>query len=126
MDETKELSKIQELLRIPISDIKFNEKNVSIFSDGNLVGKLPFFTISGENEYDNTPNVVNWFDWFAIYTANKAEINSKIVELLETSDIIIGLGVFRTLYVKDTELTPIGFVRCSYNGSEWEVSNINQ
>jgi hypothetical protein len=122
MDKQKEISKIQNALQIPITDIQFNTDNVQIISGTKHIGGIPYYSVAGIITYDNSENVVNWLNWVAVYLQNKNEIDQLIINSVATDKIIISYGTFRNLYVKNqNDDTLICKVNCSY-ADKWTVT----
>ncbi|RPI19185.1 MAG: hypothetical protein EHM58_02390 [Ignavibacteriae bacterium] len=80
MDKNAELSKIQSLLKIPISEIIFinDYKSVQLFSDGINIRAIPYIKVSGIITYENNKGAVNWLKWVDVYNHNKKFIDPSL------------------------------------------------
>lgn len=120
MNKAIEISKVQSLLKIPVSDLLFNHMNVEVISGVVNIGGVPYYNVSGILSYDTSVAVVNWLNWTEIYGQNKLEIDAQIVRLLGTDKIDISLGTFKNLYVRDHEGVLLCGVTCSFDNG-WTV-----
>lgn len=124
MDKQVEVPKIQDILKIPVTDIEVNDANVQVISGDSNIGGMPYYSVADVITYDNSENVLNWLAWDAVYDQNKGEIDSLIVELLETDEIVIKLGTFRNLYISNQEGDLICKANCAY-GDKWTVTRVS-
>ncbi|WP_042722197.1 hypothetical protein [Flavobacterium sp. B17] len=104
--------KIIDLLRIPFERIVIFPEYIEIIHKDQNVGSLIYFNVNSEIIYDNSESVVNKFRWDYIYFENQEDIKIKIYDFLNVKekDILITLGTFRYLYVKN--LDDSIFVKC--------------
>ncbi len=119
----KEIAIIQRELKIPMDNVIFNEIHpyVEILSANINIGSLPFIATPGNIIYDTSNEVLFRLKWNQIYLSNQAEIDSEIYKLIGRSDVLITIGTFRRLYVKDIKTdTLICAVSCSYD-TNWKV-----
>ena len=121
MDKTNEISKVQSLLKIPVSDLLFNPTNVEVISGRVNIGGIPYYNVAGILSYDTAINVVNWLNWTEIYNQNKSDIDAQIVELVGTDKIVIGYGTFRNLYIRNQDGDLLCVVTCAFDNG-WTVA----
>ncbi len=121
MNKSIEISKVQNALKIPVTDLNFNDQSVTIFSNEINIGNIPYYSHGGVITYDNHENVLNWLNWVEIYKFNKVNIDNLIIEISGTSDIKVGYGIFRNLYVKNTKDEILFTVNCQYENNIWKV-----
>lgn len=116
--------KIIDLLRIPFERIVIFPEYIEIIHKDQNVGSLIYFNVNSEIIYDNSESVVNKFRWDYIYFENQEDIKIKIYDFLNVKekDILITLGTFRYLYVKNLDDSIFCKVLCSYNNGEWEIT----
>jgi hypothetical protein len=121
----EELLKIANILRIPIEKTVTFSEYVEIISGNQNVGSLPYITTGANiNVYDTSDAVLTRFRWDFIYSQNQNEINQLIYTLLEKEEfeIKINLGIFRNLYVRDTNDNLICGINCSFISGEWTIT----
>jgi|SRR5690554_1359864 len=123
MNKSQEISKIQDSIKIPVTDIEFNVDYVQIESGNKIIGGIPYFSISNIITYDINKNVLDWLNWTDVYKQNKNEIDGLIIDLVGTDKIVISIGTFRNLYVKNENGILICTVNCSYE-NKWAVTKI--
>lgn len=121
MNKSHEIAKIQNLLQIPVNDIVFNSSNVEIFSGNENIGTIPFYNLAGIYTFDNSIEVINWLKWNMVYQQNAIEIYSLIVELTKSSEIVISLGTFRNLYIRDKADNMLAKINCVYDANGWNI-----
>jgi hypothetical protein len=121
MDKYKEIVKIQNELKIPVTDINIFPFYVEIISGKEKIGSIPYYTVAGINTYDTNNNIVNWLKWEKIYKQHSVEIHKKIADLINDNNIIISLGTFRSLYAKKSNSELICTITCSYLTDGWSV-----
>jgi|GEM_PF-2375609 len=116
--------KIIDSLRIPFEKIVVFPEYIEIIHKDQNVGSLIYFNVNSIIVYDNSESVVNKFRWDYIYFENQTDIKNKIYDLLNVKeeDIMITLGTFRYLYVKDLDDNILCKVLCSYYNGEWEIT----
>ncbi len=124
MNKSHEISKIQNALQIPDNDVVFNLSNVEIISDNKNIGAIPFYNLAGIYTYDNSTEVINWLKWDMVYQQNATLINSLIVELTKSTEIVITLGTFRHLYIKDKADNLLAKINCVYESSDWSIHEV--
>ncbi|WP_028873136.1 hypothetical protein [Psychroserpens burtonensis] len=119
----EEITKIQNKLRIPVESIVTFPEYVEIISGNQNVGSLPYVTVAKIITYDTSESVLNTFRWHHIYSENAEEIDLLIYELLEQEEdsLQITIGIFRKLYVKDSEGNLICTITCSYSDGNWTI-----
>lgn len=118
----KEIAIIQRELRIPVTNVTFFPTYVEVLSGGNSIGGIPYYTVSGINTYDTSNEVLFRLKWDQVYLNNQTEINSEIYKLVGRNDVLVTIGTFRRLYVKEIKPdTLICAVSCSYDGMSWKV-----
>lgn len=117
----QEIAIIQRELKIPITKVMFHPTYIEIISAKDNIGSIPYYTIAGINTYDTSNEVLFRLRWNQVYLNNQTEIDNEIYKLTNRNDILITIGTFRRLYVKeiDTDLL-ICSVSCSYD-TNWEV-----
>ena len=123
MNKQHEIAKIQNFLKIPVTDIEFNNDNVQIKSGTKSIGGIPYYSVANILSYDTDVSIVNWLKWNEIYEQNKIEIDNLIIELFGTNEIAISLGTFRNLYVKTPNGEISSTVNCSFDNS-WSITKI--
>ncbi len=121
MDKYKEIVKIQNQLKIPVSDINIFSSYVEIISGKEIIGSIPYYTVAGVNTYDTNVEFVNWLEWEKIYKQHRVELHKKITHLINDNNIIISLGTFRTLYAKKNNSELMYKITCSYLTDGWSV-----
>jgi len=121
MNKSHEIAKIQNVLQIPVNDIAFNSSNVEIISGNNNIGAIPFYDLAGIYTYENSTEVINWLKWDMVYQQNAIEINSLVVEKTKSSEIVISLGTFRHLYIKDKAGNFLATISCVYDANGWNI-----
>lgn len=121
MEET-----IVNLLRIPIDRMIVFDQYVEIISANQNIGSLPFITVAGINTYDTSEGALSSFRWNYIYETNANQINPLIYNLfqVEEDEIVIVLGLFRNLYVRDRNGNLMGKIICSFTNGEWNIEVI--
>lgn len=124
MNKSHEISKIQNALQIPVNDVVFNLSNVEIISGNKNIGAIPFYNLAGIYTYDNSTEVINWLKWDMVYQQNATLINSLIVELTKSTEIVITLGTFRYLYIKDKADNLLAKINCVYYSSGWSIHEV--
>ena len=121
MDKANEILKVQQLLKIPVSDLVFNATYADVISENLNVGGIPFYNVAGILSYETGEGVVNWLKWSDLYVHNKSQIDKEIISLVGTGEIVIQVGTFRNLYVRNEKGDLISFVNCSFENG-WKVS----
>lgn len=87
MNKSQEISKIQDSIKIPVTDIEFNVDYVQIESGNKIIGGIPYFSISNIITYDINKNVLDWLNWTDVYKQNKNEIDGLIIDLVGTDKL---------------------------------------
>lgn len=59
-----------------------------------------------------------------VYQQNTTLINSLIVELTKSTEIVITLGTFRHLYIKDKADNLLAKINCVYDSSGWSIHEV--
>lgn len=123
MDKLKEKKKIESLLKIPVSDIFFDDESnsVQIISGTINMGAIPFYSVSGIITYETA--AVNFLKWVDLYNAHKKVIDPLIIDSLNRKDIVATYGTFRRLYIKDLKDNLICTVICTYNNG-WSIEKV--
>ena len=121
MNKSHEIAKIQNALQIPINDIVFNSNRVEIISGNINIGAIPFYNLAGIYTFESSAEVTNWLKWNMVYNQSENDINGLIIELIKSSEIVISLGTFRRLYVKDKTDNLLTNVNCVYDANGWNV-----
>lgn len=122
MDEAKQITIIQNLLKIPVEELNFNNQYVKISYANQCIGYIPC-TFTPENIiYDISEEIVNKLKWAEIYLHNQIIINQNIIKIIGRDDIIVTIGNFRRLYVKEKDTNIfICAIICIYNDNAWSV-----
>lgn len=122
MNKSDENLKIQNTLKIPISEFNWHMKNseVNIKYGNNLKGSIPFIIADEKIIFDFGKNILSKLKWDNLYFLYQEEIERQIKEILKIEYDEITLGLFRTLYVKKN-LDIIATVTCSFINGNWIV-----
>lgn len=120
MNKEVEIGKIQRELKIPVTDIEFFPTYVEIVSGKENIGGIPYYNVAGIYSYDSDTNAVNWLKWEKVYNQHKNELDQKVADLIDDSDIVIALGTFRRLYAKKSNGDFLCAVNCFYE-NDWTV-----
>jgi|SRR5580693_2834972 hypothetical protein len=114
------------MLKIPVSAICINPTYVDIFSDGILIGGIPYIkTVGDVNIYDTDDRNLYKLKWNIIYEKHKEELRMLLEESLDSSDLEIIVATFRRLYVKDLKDKLIGYFECIYKNGNWIVVSLD-
>jgi hypothetical protein len=132
MDINKEVKKVQEILRIPVSDLEFQSNNsVLIYSDDEAIGGIPCYIISGIYSYDVSANVVNWLEWGKVFNNNADVIETMILQDMGRHNIICQSQLFRQIrvseYNADNKLIghQLALYQCAFENNAWTVQRLN-
>lgn len=118
----KEIAIIQRELKIPVTNVTFYPTYVEVLSGDSSIGGIPYYTVSGINTYDTSNKVLFRLKWDQVYLNNQTEINSEIYKLVGRNDVLVTIGTFRRLYVKEIKPdTLICAVSGSYDDMSWKV-----
>ena len=124
MNKNNEILKLERDLKVPVSDIRFTEGSVSIICGQVNIGAIAFYEMGGILHYDCTEGSVNRLNWSAIYLQHKNLIDAQIVGISGTSEIVILLGLWRQLYIRDEEGALLFMVECIYTEGVWSVHRL--
>lgn len=109
------------ILQIPISNIVLRNNYTEIFSNEQNIGTLPYLNIAGTTlMYDTDLNNLNLLRWDLVYFKNKEDLDKKVKEIFKDENVIITLGGFRKLYVKNKNES-VTMVNCQYKNEEWNI-----
>lgn len=122
MNLQTEKEKIQSLLKIPVSEIKFQPDYVEVFSGRNLIGGITYYLVSIINTYDTSDGIINRLRWDLVYQEHKNEIINQIKTLAGEDNLEITIGLFRKLYVKNKNGDILYTANCEFENGKWNVT----
>ncbi|MCX6272636.1 MAG: hypothetical protein NTU44_15740 [Bacteroidetes bacterium] len=127
MDIERQKQIVEELLKIPISDIEFTVSDAAIFSLGRCIGTVPYKELNGTVVYDTRDIHLNRLEWRFIFYMNTRELIPKMIQLVGNNVYGFPLffpGLFRRVFLHDTERhIDIANFECEFDG-EWSVKLI--
>jgi hypothetical protein len=119
-DKQHEVSKLEAMFKIPISNLRFETETVTIFSGKSKVGSVPYYDAL-VIKYDDSDIVRQGISWFDIYANNKTTLDREAKQLFPNSKTELTIGPFRTMYIRlDNEARPHA-IDCRYENEKWHV-----
>jgi thiamine phosphate synthase YjbQ (UPF0047 family) len=115
--------KIQQALKIPVSDVIFKDGYVAIYSSHRHIGIIPS-TITGSNvQYDTSEDVEKALNWHTVYIENKEQLHNLVVLLFDNPipEDRITTGPFHKLYIRQDDQS-VRTVECLFENGEWNLT----
>lgn len=110
-------------LRIPVdSAIDFGTFAEILYNNRNI-GTVQIVPTPGNLIIDTSPSSVNNIKWDYVYNSNQAEIDALVVAnfAIAIDNIVIALGDFKRLYIRNLAGDLIGSVTCNYESGQWQI-----
>jgi len=115
-------AKLEHALKIPVhNSVDFYTYAEVLYNNQNL-GSVYIINTPGNRIIDTAPEVVNRLRWDVVYLDNKELLDGLIAEKFpEKDNLMLTIGIFRKLYIKDVDGTLIGTAECEYVDKTWKV-----
>jgi hypothetical protein len=119
----EELFRIQQALKMPVSNISFQNGYVSLYCGNKHIGNINASGNADEMIYDTTEEAVKTLDWSCIYQQYHNDIHNKVRLLFDNTitDAQITVGPFGKLYVRQDDQS-VRTVQCAFTEGEWHLS----
>lgn len=121
-NKAEEQVKLQEILKVPVSDINISGGLVQIKSGKEFIGSIPVIEIRDKPEYITNETDLKKLEWYKIYHHHKEEIDARIAEKLPDVEGLNCIhSIWKIVNAKDGNGQVAGSFDCFFENGEWRV-----
>jgi hypothetical protein len=113
---------LEQLLKIPVSDVAYRDGEAVVYSNEKNIGNLPVSKHGDELQYTLTETFLNALDWPLVYSDNKELIHNIVILKFDNaiSNDHIKPGTFRKLIITQDDHS-VRMIECIYEQGEWRT-----